>query len=415
MNISEHNYTDNFFKEGLNSPPELSPTDKNWEDMERLLTPQSKRRSFTLFYAVSGVAAVILIFLSLWLVPEKPDHSDQQAKKNNSAKAKPETEKSTISKPGIVDPRESRRSPDGTLPDKGSNLHLAPFKGTGLSGNTNEPVSVENVSAAPGNLPASGDRSGLGLVKTVTYLSVQTHFSGEFASQRDFATTDTSAANGQALVSDTEIPDNRTPASLGKWALSLAFSPDFNTVNDMRDGNLGTSLGIGVSYKLVKGLSIGTGVYYSKKLYSADKTSYKVTEKPFATWASYSKKIDADCRVIDVPINLSLRISNKINNKFFVSAGMSSYIMLSEKYDFIYNNPSPAFPTGRREYTIRNENKHILNIVNLAIALEKPLSNQVSLVIQPYAKLPLSGIGKGRTDLKSVGLGLGLNYGVKKK
>ena len=56
-----------------------------------------------------------------------------------------------------------------------------------------------------------------------------------------------------------------------------------------------------------------------------------------------------------------------------------------------------------------------MSIVNLSIGIEKPIDNQSSIVIQPYAKLPLSGIGQGETELKSFGIGFQLNYSMKKK
>ncbi|HQS07012.1 MAG TPA: hypothetical protein PLT16_15415, partial [Daejeonella sp.] len=138
------------------------------------------------------------------------------------------------------------------------------------------------------------------------------------------------------------------------------------------------------------------------------------TEKPFSTWASYSKQIDADCKVIDIPLNMTLLISKTKKTGIIASAGLSSYIMLSEKYNFIYN-ATPSYPSAGRKYTINNANQHIMSIVNLSIGIEKPIDNQSSIVIQPYAKLPLSGIGQGETELKSFGIGFQLNYSMKKK
>ncbi len=414
MNNTEQNYTDNFFKQGLSSPPEFHPSDKNWEEMERLLASKAKRHSMAWIYAVSGIAAAILIFLFLWFVPEKTDNASQKAKKINSKETKPATREVAKSSPGIVKQDDSGLPSNNALSDNGLNPPSSPFKNAVLSGRNSESVNQKYASPAPGDLPVAGNHTQTDLINSAAFQNIQTNFGGKFASQRNIEIVKPVATLASADIADSEDSDARAPSSVGKWSLSLAVSPDFNSVNDMSNGNLGGSMGIGVNYRLGKALSVGTGIYYSQKLYSANKNSYKVTEKPFATWTSYSKKIEADCRVIDVPVNLSMRIRNTPDNKIYASAGMSSYFMLSEKYEFVYN-VSPAYPTGRREYTIKNENKHILNIVNLAIALEKPLSDRVSLVIQPYAKIPLTGIGKGQTDLKSVGIGFGLNYGGKKK
>jgi hypothetical protein len=406
MNNTNQNHTDNFFKQGLSSPPEFSPSETNWKEMERLLRPEAKRRPMAWIYAASGIAAALLIFLSLWLFQDKTTSETQR----------PEM----VKLPQEVD-RPGNQATSGSQPAPSSDLDASAER---LPGVANEmslnaarriaSMGIKNKDINPNAGLAAGlivtDQSSLFTsVANARYVAVKTT-PGEPAIQKLNVRGD----SVNALVKKKRSSEIESLVVPGKWALSLALSPDVNSVKGIDNGEFGMSFGMGVSYRVGKALSISTGIYYSKKLYSADKTSYKVTEKPFATWTSYSKQIDADCRVIDVPVNVSLRLSNKTQNKLYATAGMSSYVMLSEKYDFIYNGPSPAFPTGRREYTLRNENKHLLSVVNLGVALERPLSDQVSLVVQPYAKLPLTGIGQGETDLKSFGVGFKLNYSLKK-
>lgn len=411
MNTTNQNHIDNLFKQVLNSPPEFKPSDKNWLEMERLLKPGAKRRVGGWIYTVSGIAAALLLFLSLWLVPKEPAKEDEhlQTKANSGNRSSVSGE--------VGSDRESNDSQHGTtIADDGGNNIFPKAAPTLLSGNNRRSTDrAEKNVLLSGSQAITDRRLPVTFISNVQYAGIHSSFSGKFASQHNIRKSNVPANSVNKAANKSSSPDIEIAATSGKWALSLAVSPDVNSVKGIDNGDMGRSMGVGVSYRLGKVLSVGTGIYYSKKLYSADKTSYKVTEKPFATWTSYSKRIEADCRVIDVPLNLTLRVSNKTQNKLYATAGMSSYVMLSEKYDFIYNNPSPAFPTGRREYTIRNQNKHLLSVVNLGIALERPLSEQVSLVIQPYAKLPLTGIGQGETDLKSFGLGLKLNYSLKKK
>lgn len=414
MNNTNPNHTDNFFKQGLSSPPQINPSDKNWKEMERLLKPEAKRRPMAWLYPVLGIAAALLVFLSLWLFSEK----------TGTESAELEVAKEAVKKAGKYNENHSNFKSDSTRdigiqltrisPGKDSNITASNIGKTKLSENSispnntfeaNPPLSISQ--------PFTDSRLPITVLNSARYLNIQTSLSNKFASQRNIEKSNAPVNVENAGFDKTKDSDARSHSLPGKWAISLAFSPDVNSVKGIDKGDFGVSMGMGVSYNFGKALSLGTGIYYSQKLYSADKTSYKVQEKPFATWTSYSKKIEADCRVLDIPLNLSLRMANKTENKLYVTAGLSSYIMLSEKYDFIYNNPSPAFPTGRREYTIRNQNKHILSVVNLGLALEKPLSNQVSLVVQPYAKLPLTGIGQGETDLKSFGVGFRLNYSLK--
>lgn len=410
MKNTDQNYTDNFFKQGLSTPPEFSPSEENWEELQRLLKKRERGRVIPWALALSGAAAAILLLMLFWITPDtniadkeqgqkaaitKVEKKDSQARTSNSDSAIPtENVNRTVNEQAKI-----RSSTEGVKGNVNQGFYSK------LAGITNEPSFKDDV--ARGTIKAD-----FTTIRDARLLSLQPTIPNQIANEAVNNIQDLSSKKPAAAVSGQQ--EKISAKDAGRWALSMAFSPDVNSVNNMGKGELGHSMGLGMSFNIKPSFSLSTGIYYSKKQYSADKTSYNVTEKPFATWASYSNKIDADCRVIDIPLNLNFRISKKSNNKLYASAGMSSYIMLSEKYEFVYN-PSPAYPTGRREYTVRDENKHILNVVNLGVALEKPISEQVSLVIQPYAKLPLTGIGKGRTDLKSVGIGFGLNYSLKRK
>lgn len=372
--------------------------------MERLLKQKAKKGRMGWIYSLSALAAVLLVFLSLWLTPNKIETGSQQQQNVQTPQNKGQKDTQT----GAVSLRQQNRQipasarSAASLTGQGDQLALLTTRSGGLP----RPAAVSNDGMNPPN-------NVVGL--QAHYANINPSFSGTFGGQLSVQNSNRLPKDDQPGASPLQSPDLQLSVNRGKWALSLAVSPDVNAVQGSDNGMLGTSMGIGLSYRVGKALSVGTGIYYSKKVYSANKESYKTTIKPFATWTSYSKRIDADCRVIDVPLNLTLRLSNTARNQIYASAGMSSYVMLSEKYDFIYNNPSPAFPTGRREYTIRNENKHLLSVVNLSLALEQPLSEKVSLVIQPYAKLPLTGIGQGETQLRSFGLGMKLNYSMMKK
>lgn len=412
MNNTNQNHTDNFFRQGLNSPPEFSPTDKNWEEMERLLKPEAKRGAMAWIYPVSGIAAALLVFLSLWIVSDKTDSETQQPQVVKVPEKVKEAEGQAKSNPNSPESNDTEPRSAGSLTDMGSRS-FTPARRNAIFGIGKKEINLPQRSYQSADVFIARQSTLTAPLTGARYATIETSFNDRFASHRKIETSNAPAKVVSAAINEARSPDIETSVSPGRWALSLAVSPDVNSVKAIDNGDLGMSMGMSVSYRLGKVLSVGTGIYYSKKLYSANKTSYKVKEKPFATWTSYSKQIDADCRVIDVPLNLSLRLTNQTQNKLYATAGISSYVMLSEKYDFVYNNPSPAFPTGRREYTVTNKNKHLLSVVNLGVALERPVSDQVSIVIEPYAKLPLTGIGQGETDLKSFGVGFKLNYSLR--
>jgi hypothetical protein len=201
----------------------------------------------------------------------------------------------------------------------------------------------------------------------------------------------------------------------GRFSLGLSFSPDINSVSQFSKVNIGNSFGLSASYRISPRLSVNTAIAYSKKVYSALPYEYKA---PWATsnTAKYAESIDADCRVLDIPLNLKYSFFESPKRTFFASAGVSSYFMLKEKYTLKFDNNQGGYPAySNPSYAYKNQNQHLLSVLNLSAGIAKPLSKQTSLVIEPYARLPLTGIGQGKVNLKSIGLSFQLQYNLKKR
>ena len=202
--------------------------------------------------------------------------------------------------------------------------------------------------------------------------------------------------------------------SRSKLSLALSLSPDINSVGSFSNSSFGTSISIGAGYRITPRLSLNTAIGYSKKVYTAEPDQYKA---PWANIAAkYDELIDADCRVLDVPVNLNYSFSKTSRKTVFAEVGLSSYFMMKEKYTLVDKDGQSGYP-GYPDisYSYKNKNQHLLSVLNFSVGLAKPLSKQTSLVIAPYARLPLTGIGQGKVNLQSVGLNFQLQYNFRKK
>ena len=404
------NKTDKFFRQALKSTPELSPTENDWNEMERLLNGKPNRRPVIgWFYWPAGIAAGLLIFLSVWLSNE-PETRLADGPKDKKIKVEPQNKVNSTPNTENESTDSQALTQDPVIPDQENTLSLnrAIVKQESrkpLEDLTESPL-LTNINSEARNQFQPLDEALYQELRNVSSLS-----SGDLNAISTFSLK---SDNSQDLDSNTRKLESNNEKPGGRLALSMAFTTDLNSVSSFGNSKAGLSGGFGISYRITKGISAGTGIYYSQKKYTSDRNSYYTKEKPFSSWASYSRRIDADCKVIDIPLNMSVLLNKTKKTGIIASAGLSSYIMLSEKYNFIYT-PTLLYPSPGREYTINNANKHIMSIVNLSVGIEKPVGKQSSIVIQPYAKLPLSGIGQGETELKSFGVGFQLNYSVKKK
>lgn len=115
--------------------------------------------------------------------------------------------------------------------------------------------------------------------------------------------------------------------------------------------------------------------------------------------------VNAECDVIDIPLTANYTVL-KIKIKFNVSAGLSSYFMLKEKYTFEYGGSGNSENKRSAVYEISGENQHIFGVADFSISLEKKVSDKINVGIKPFLKMPLTGIGYGRVDLESKGIAL---------
>lgn len=404
------NKTDKFFRQALKTTPELSPTEKDWNEMKHLLKDKpNKRPVIGWFYWPAGIAAGLLIFLSVWLSREPEIRLTDSGKSENSKVENQNEEnrtqntenENTIPPSSLTDPVNS-----GQTITSGLNSAF-------VKQESKKPVRDFIESALFTDINSEG-RNQFQPLNKAFFQGLENINPLPFEDFTSINTFSLKPEKSPLIDSISRKLESSNEKPVGRLTLSMAFTTDMNTVNALTKSKAGLSYGIGLNYKISKIISAGTGIYLSQKHYTSDRYSYNTTEKPFSTWASYSKQIDAFCNVIDIPLNLSVLVTKTKKTGIVASAGLSSYIMLSEKYNFIYN-PTPNYPSSGRTYTIKNENQHILSVVNLSVGVEKPLGKQSSIVIQPYAKLPMTGIGQGETELKSFGIGFQLNYSMKKK
>jgi len=110
----------------------------------------------------------------------------------------------------------------------------------------------------------------------------------------------------------------------------------------------------------------------------------------------------------EVPLLLRYTISSSAKKSFFISTGMSSYFMTAENYDyFYYYNNIPV----TRNSAYKSTDTHVLSIAHLSAGFENRIGKQLYLQVEPYAKIPLGGVGFGNIKLSS----FGLNFAVQRR
>ncbi|CAL1521095.1 outer membrane beta-barrel protein [Chitinophaga sp. MM2321] len=226
----------------------------------------------------------------------------------------------------------------------------------------------------------------------------------------DYGYTKINKTAGIAINTNLQPTDTTKLYSPGrkekKWYVGLTLGPDLNVAPSFKYGNIGVNAGVLLHYYFKPKWFVTTGVVYSKKIYRAAPTDYKaqISGSPYDL-----VRVNADCDVLDVPVNMNYTFLKVKNNTVSATLGLSNYFMLKEKYQYSYENA----PT--KERTVQNENQHYLAVLNVGALYQHPAGNRLIIGVQPYAKIPLHGVGAGQVKLYSAGISVQLNFTGKRR
>ncbi len=200
--------------------------------------------------------------------------------------------------------------------------------------------------------------------------------------------------------------DSQKPGSSRKHLGSHGYigvfgAPDFSTVRFQEMKGVGTTFGVILGYSFNNRWAIETGLSMDRKRYYTAGEYFK-KEMP----AGYTlKNVDGTCNMLEIPLNVRYNFSTGPRMKWFATAGLSTYLMSHENYNYQveYN-----WVTEDSMWNIHKPSQYWFSIVNLSAGFEQRVGKIGSLRLEPYVRIPLSGIGTGKLPIVSGGLNIGL-------
>lgn len=411
MKEPRENKLDQLFKDGLSaSETPIVFREQDWLAMRKLLKKNSGNKKGAIYpfaYYASGIAAVVLLTLALFL--KNQQHTNDLTKERI-------VKRNTRSQPDNDSAKSNNRPKANLTVDKTKS-------GIKLSG------SPANIHTQPQQNTANLNKYNPGPLKAHKPVSVNTDLFSRITSDikdiKEKGIKDKEIKNIKVGEKLNPMPDSAESALLSNqvekkemqqsftknksvFSLSILAAPDLNGVNSFHNGQVGVNLGFQLGIQISKKWSISTGAVYAVKPYGININTNTTNYTANGAYAQPLNYIDANCRVLDIPLNLNYQLYNKGKNTLNVGSGLSSYFMLRETYRYDYG---PEYSTVQ----IKNRNQHIMGVLNLNTTYTGHVNAHFSIIAQPYIKLPLTGIGNGRVDLQSTGIGLGVNWNLNLK
>ena len=396
---SEHNT--NSFRGSLDVEKDHSGSMENdWSMLEQRLERYESRRKIMLWTkALSAVAAVLLLLLAWWLL--KPNYTIKP--EQEIAKEKPVPGKGPLEKEGVptlpvapparkatVSSEKQRYSDQAKNRDTETQGNPIEKQGAGItpSGEPNRLLAIDQKSAA-------------------AIFDARIALNAKLKEQQVVIKLDSAKPLSPQLQPEKAAKTSLKPQS-PQLSLSVIYAPAINSVNNFGRAKVGNDVGLLLTAGLTKRISVTTGAIYAKKPYESSFNDYNPTFKP--SLGSDPQSVYADCRVLDIPLNINYSLFQKGKNSLTVGTGLSSYLMLKESYRYIYNTNYNNPPYS---YSISNQNKHWFGVVNLEAKYQHQISPKIGIGLQPYLKIPINEIGYGNVKLQSLGMAVNLNWNIR--
>jgi hypothetical protein len=175
---------------------------------------------------------------------------------------------------------------------------------------------------------------------------------------------------------------------------------DYSTVKFTYGDKTGYNIGAIAGYQFNKHWSVITGAIYTRKNYHLKGSDYHPPKHSMASYLNI-QSVQGYCNMWEVPLLARYTFNQGRTNSYFISSGISSYFMKQQKYTYDYITNAVSYDTSA---AYNNTYNHVFSILHLSAGIEKKLGKHTGLLIEPYAKIPLGGVGYGNIRLSSFGI-----------
>lgn len=211
-----------------------------------------------------------------------------------------------------------------------------------------------------------------------------------------------STKDAEPIVAVTPSAKSKSPKKQSHLFLTLSAGPDASFAGSGKPGRIIPVTGAGIGYIYRERFSLRAGFYNAAKIYSASPDAYNAPPN-FYSYYPFLVKVEANCRVYEIPVSFGYHFASRKNHSWFASASLSSYLMKRETYNYTYKT-SAWGSVQQREWNLYNRNKHMFSVLGLSGGYQRKITERISFIAEPYLRVPLQGVGYGKVNLNSAGV-----------
>lgn len=402
-----------FFKDKLEDY-QIDYNQEDWKDLEGRLDYWDKQQARPQWRYIPAAAALLLVsLLGYFTYNNYQSINEVKQQLTTREKASPEPDHS-VPLQTLPDTPEQPAQPGAkkageTTSSNGSSNTTA----LAYTTDNNSPVAAQNISRITDiSQPALRPQS----LKTIKHGAP---FGNNGLNSERF-TPGISGEAAQSIPKGTAHPPVADRSS--RFALALSMAPDLSTVGALADfQNPGYKIGFQGEYNFNRKWGVSIGLIHSTVRYTAGPGEYS----PSGTILDNGfnpQETRAECILLDIPVKLRYTLTHFNDSRLYTTAGLSTYIMLSEDYRFHYEQTPYTEPVNYNDeqendnhpyhWSARTGSRHWMSNVSLSLGYELDVHPRISVRAEPFINIPIQEVGWGNVKLYSIGSFFSVSYNL---
>jgi len=206
-----------------------------------------------------------------------------------------------------------------------------------------------------------------------------------------------------------ELDTDKTLA-LKRFSLSVGFKPVSSGETLGNIDRIGTAVGLSANYDIGKTTTVSLGANYFSQKHRTPGDSYSNINGYWATYTNgqVPNQVNAQHKVVEVPIQLLQEIINKEQRNIYLAAGAVNTITFHEKHNFEFDN---TYYSYQEFWTVEQNNLSLFNSAKVMLGMEQTLGSKLVIQVEPFVEIPLKKSAWG--DLELVNKGVSINLKLK--
>ncbi|WP_158989416.1 outer membrane beta-barrel protein [Mucilaginibacter sp. L196] len=411
--------------------------------------PEEKKDRAIFWYRVAGVAAFLLLFLNIFLWYRDDSGYKKKIAGIHKIEHRIDSDAMATTRGKTIQRDSSIGGVNGSKPTTISKVITVGTKQSPVAGKSGILAHVDQSSLNKYGLPGFPVDSESKQTPTATFTAAN-----KAPAVVDSVKTNIQTPNSSSIGKKSIMADQQQPVAVSKAMQQLFDKEDKSKKNTEEQQTAANRIALGIyaaSYvnyakgsqrqfnngagissdiRLTDNLSISTGVAIGQNTLAYNSTTpsmpvalmainshnFSASTSALPLVVPASKNLNANLVNLDVPVNLKYNFNPQTGNTY-VAAGLSSGTFINESYNttYSYNAPDNGTVLQSQEGSHKSfDNFYFAQMVNLAFGVGYPLGKN-HLVIEPFFKYPLNGLGDQHILFGSGGINLKFNFDAGKQ